>query len=148
MRACTNGGGSRPSGGAGAGIGHARAILQHAQLSLAGCGEESANRVLYSRARRAPGVWADAVKAGKGGWAVGGGARGVAEAPGRRTLPAKPGAAFSYFCIRRCAVSRRGECDELHRDLNRAWTFMPADLAGENAPRHRTFSKILGSGDP
>eukprot|EP00964_Phaeocystis_antarctica_P143773 scaffold109382_cov32-Phaeocystis_antarctica.AAC.1 len=33
----------------------------------------------------------------------------------------------------------------LHR--GRAWTFMPADLAGQNAPQHRTFSKILGSGD-
>jgi len=33
----------------------------------------------------------------------------------------------------------------LHR--GRAWTFMPADLAGQNAPRRRTFSKILGSGD-
>ena len=26
-------------------------------------------------------------------------------------------------------------------------TFMPADLAGQNALRHRTFSKILGDGD-
>ena len=33
----------------------------------------------------------------------------------------------------------------LHR--GRAWTFTPADLAGQDAPRHRTFSRILGSGD-
>ena len=58
----------------------------------------------------------------------------LAPHPGTRTDPDCARLAFSWRALG--PAGNRG----------RAWTFMPADLAGQNAPRHRTFSNILGGG--
>eukprot|EP00964_Phaeocystis_antarctica_P048266 scaffold27951_cov33-Phaeocystis_antarctica.AAC.1 len=51
------------------------------------------------------------------------------------------------LCRRSEVVAHLGLPGRLTLHRGRAWTFMPADLAGQDAPRQRTFSRILGGGD-
>eukprot|EP00964_Phaeocystis_antarctica_P100577 scaffold66176_cov37-Phaeocystis_antarctica.AAC.1 len=53
---------------------------------------------------------------------------------------------LGYECplVRPEVVAHLGLPGRLTLHRGRAWTFMPADLVGQDAPRQRIFSRILG----
>eukprot|EP00964_Phaeocystis_antarctica_P141912 scaffold107047_cov24-Phaeocystis_antarctica.AAC.1 len=69
-----------------------------------------------------------------------------AEARGGIASETKP--RLAAYDLRDCDVAAHfGLPGRLALQRGRAWTFMPADLAGQDAPRQRTFSRTLGGGN-